>query len=142
MEEICSHCDSKAKYFCLCTDPKSFICINHLEFHEYLSGDHSFKTIAQKSIPINSSSKTTLIAKILEVRLEAKSKKKLITKNCLDLMKKLSLQAKINISRLNNFIQICEDVIKEVSSITLIHSKHTYSPLESVLLSTEIVLLR
>ena len=141
MEEICAHCDKKANYSCLCTDPQSYLCKVHIDYHECLPGDHSFKTLVQKSNPINISSKTTLIAKILEVRLEAKSQKKLITTNWLDLMRKLSSQAKSNLNRLNSFIQICEDVIKEVSSITLIPLKATYSPLETVLLSAEITMI-
>ena len=136
MEEICSHCDAKANYSCLCTDPRTFICKQHINFHECIPGDHYLKNLAPRFKKVDPSSKKTLVEKIQAIRLEAKSQKLSITNYSLEMMRKLNSQAKSSINRLNNFIQTCEDVIKQICSIIVIPLKTTYTPLESMLLSS------
>ena len=109
-----------------------------MDYHEYSPGDHCFRSLVPKQNQLNLSSKRELIEEIILVRSEAKSEKNRITKSAAEMIRNLEIEAKTNIKKLNEFICVCDDVIKQIYSIVIIPQKNVYSPLESVLMSSEI----
>ena len=133
MENIqCKYGPELAKFYCSCQQPNVYFCQDHHKTHKKEFGYHVFRVC---SIKPNSTTKLQLSNKINEVKKEAEFMKNVVQEECNNFYIAIGDYEKKAIDKLNEFINICDQVLQEIELILSIPNKLIYSPLQSILLS-------
>ena len=130
----CLYCNQEAYYYCSCTIPNIYFCRSHQEEHENQLGDHKISKIKIEPRIPNQKSKQDLIQHILQIKHQTDIQLQILLKESAQFISKLNDLIKKGIY----FKNLCDNIINEILSINSISAKSFYTPLESILLSTEI----
>lgn len=133
--EKCVYCTNTAKYYCQCKNPHTSFCNEHRDAHERSLGSHLIQLYYQENLLADPRTKEELIKRLTMVKVEANEKIAKLGAELAKTIRELEKQAKNVIRKMNEFINICDEIIVEISSVKEIERKTIYSPLESILIS-------
>ena len=113
-------------------------CIPHGHEHASLIGDHNIIQIRKRKRIPNPIIKKQLIERIIQVKNDTDSQIVDLMKRQQKLMQDLKNQFNSIISQARQFVNLCKDVINQISGIIEFEEKEFFNPLEKALLSSNI----
>ena len=133
--QMCEYCSDPATYTCTCTKPSSSFCKQHRDDHESIFGDHVIKLLSRSSNP---EVKSKLIQALSDIKDQGSSKKQDVINYTEQAILSVLSQSTRVLTQLDNFITLCEDLIKDLINCNALTSKQIYPPLEAAIFSKNI----
>ena len=90
---------------------------------------------------VNQDTKKALINKVIYIRNEADNQKSKVVRHLSDSIRKINQQAKEALQKIETFINLCEDIIREITQVNSVLKAEFYGPLETILLSPKVDLI-